>query len=254
MHDLDRAVDALQQARRVAVLTGAGASTESGIPDFRSESGIWSRFSPSDFEYSRFLRDPKGFWELRARLMVELDLENARPNATHEAIARASRSDRFLGHVSQNIDGLFHDAHHEPRKLVEVHGSARSVRCISCRSFFPYSAARESVARGHLPPECPSCKGVLKPGTILFGESLHAPDIDQAAVWARHCDAMVVVGSSLAVHPVAALPSIALDAGASLVIINDGPTPYDSQADAVVRGKAGSLVPPLLLRMGLTRD
>lgn len=246
MQALDRAADALRDTRRLVVLTGAGVSTESGIPDFRSPGGVWSRFDPGDFEYGRFLRDPSGFWRLRAKLMEALDLDRVRPNAAHEAIARASGSTRFLGHVTQNIDGLFSLAGHAEEKLLEIHGSARTVRCIRCLAFFPYEAARAAVERGELPPACASCGGALKPGTVLFGEQLPEDALDRAASWMDVADAVLVVGTSLVVHPVAALPGIALDRGARLVIVNEAATSYDAHADAVVRAKAGDAVPRLL--------
>lgn len=249
------------------MLSGAGLSTESGVPDFRSAGGtrshseggrrterpasIWSRFDPSDFEYARFVRDPRGFWELRAKLMDALDLENVHPNAAHEALAGASTSARYLGHVTQNIDGLLTNAGHAHEKLVEVHGSARTVRCLGCDSWFPYETARASVERGVLPPPCASCGAPLKPGTVLFGETLPDAALAQAAEWMRHADAVLVVGSSLVVYPVAALPTLALERGAALVIVNDSATPYDAEADALVRGKAGAVVPALLHRAGL---
>lgn len=249
--DIDIAAGILADARRVVVLSGAGVSTESGVPDFRSPGGIWSRFDPNDFSFDRFVDDPAGFWELRAKLMLALDLDHVRPNPAHEAIARASASPRFLGHVTQNIDGLFHEAGHEDNKLVEIHGSARTVRCIDCLGFFPYEVAREQVERGELPPACPTCAGPLKPGTVLFGEQLPALALVRAAEWTRHTDCVLVVGSSLSVYPIAALPQEALDAGASLVIVNEAPTSFDGSADAVVRGKAGTIVPDILRGAGL---
>ena len=245
----DMALHALRDARRLVVLTGAGVSTESGIPDFRSAGGIWTKFDPRDFEYERFLRDPAGFWTLRARLMEALDLDRARPNPAHGAIAAASRSARVIGHVTQNIDGLFQMAGHDEEKLVEAHGSARTVRCIGCSRFFPYQVARAAVERGELPPRC-ACGGALKPGTILFGEALHAPDLARAEGWFARADAVLVVGSSLVVHPVAALPAVALARGARLVIVNQDPTPYDREADAVVREPAGRSLPSLLATAG----
>lgn len=251
MTGIEHAADVLAKSRRLVILTGAGVSTESGVPDFRTPgSGIWARFDPSEFQYERFVRDPAGFWHLRAKLMEALDLEHVRPNPAHHAIARASASPRFVGHVTQNIDGLFPDAGHMPEKLVEIHGTARKVRCIGCRAFFEYEVARAKVEAGIVPPPCPSCGGHLKPGTVLFGEDLPEHALDTAAVWMRHADAVLVIGSSLVVYPVAALPTLALDTGASLVLVNESPTSYDGMADAVVRAKAGAAVPDLLARAG----
>lgn len=250
VHTLERASDALRDAKRLVVLTGAGVSTESGIPDFRSAGGVWDTFDPEDFAYERFLDDPRGFWELRARLMEVLDLDNAAANAAHEAIARASASPRFLGHVTQNIDGLFARAGHVDDKLVEVHGSARTVRCIACDAWFGYEVAAASVARGALPPPCPTCAGALKPGTVLFGEMLPQRALSTGETWMRAADAVLVVGSSLVVYPVAALPDFAVERGAMLVVVNDQPTRLDAHADAVIRAKAGDVVPRMLADAG----
>lgn len=247
---LSRAARTLEGSRRLVVLTGAGLSTESGVPDFRSTGGIWTKFDPSDFEYSRFVRDPAGFWRLRARLMEALDIGKARPNPAHDALAGASRSKRYLGHVTQNIDGLLTSAGHEDDKLVEVHGSAQTVRCLGCDSWFPYEVARQAVESGIVPPPCPDCGRPLKPGTVLFGEMLPREGLAKAEAWMREADAVLVVGSSLSVYPAAALPVVALDRGASLVIVNAAPTPYDGGADALVRGQAGATVPALLERAG----
>jgi NAD-dependent deacetylase len=250
MDPLARATELLRDARRLVVLTGAGVSTESGVPDFRSPGGIWSRFDPGEFEYGRFVRDPKGFWAARAKLMEALDLASAKPNPAHVALAAASDSARYLGHVTQNVDGLFHDAGHVPAKLVEIHGTAREVTCLACGARHPYEVARAEVEAGQLPPACPDCAGALKPGTVLFGESLPESALDAATVWMRHADCVLVVGSSLAVHPVAALPAMTMDTGASLVLVNEGGTSYDEMADALVRARAGVAVPRLLAEAG----
>lgn len=249
---LVKAARILRESRRLVVLTGAGVSTESGVPDFRSTSGIWARFDPSEFQYERFLRDPAGFWHMRAKLMETLDLANAKPNPAHAAISAASQSGRFVGHVTQNIDGLFHDAGHMPEKLVEIHGTARKVRCVSCLAFFDYDVARAKVDAGVVPPPCPACAGHLKPGTVLFGEALPEHALDTATLWMRHADAVLVVGSSLVVYPVAALPTLALDTGASLILVNDAQTSLDGMADVVLRGKAGAVVPGLMRAAGFS--
>ena len=251
MDEAARAADVLREARRLLTVSGAGLSTESGVPDFRSKGGVWDAFDPDEFHYHRFLHDPAGFWRMRAKLMAALDLDRARPNPAHEALAAASRSPRCLGHVTQNVDGLLTAAGHAADKLVEVHGSARTVRCLSCGRFFPYDVARAEVERGVLPPPCPACGGPLKPGTVLFGESLPEDAFDTALSWARTADAVLVVGSSLVVHPVASLPGVALARGARLVLVNGSPTSYDGDADAVVRGRAGEVLPGLLREAGL---
>lgn len=250
MDEVARAAGILREARRLVTVSGAGLSTESGVPDFRSKGGVWDAFDPDEFHYHRFLHDPAGFWRMRAKLMAALDLDRARPNPAHDALAAASRSPRYLGQVTQNVDGLLTDAGHAPEKLVEVHGSARTVRCLSCARFFPYGTARAEVERGALPPRCPACGGALKPGTVLFGESLPEGAFDTALAWARTADVLLVVGSSLVVHPVASLPAVAVERGARLVLVNGSPTDYDPDADAMVRGKAGEVLPHILREAG----
>lgn len=249
--DVSRAALALAGARRLLVLTGAGVSTESGIPDFRSPGGLWTRFSPDEFHYDRFLADPARFWRLRAELMAALDLARVRPNATHVALADAEASGRLLGVVTQNIDGLHARAGTSEARLVEIHGSAARVRCIACDGWFPLDVAADAVARGALPPACPACAGILKPGTVLFGEPLPEEAYARASAWAASCDALLVVGSSLAVWPAAGLVPDARERGARLVIANREATPFDAVADHVLRGAASATVPRLLREAGL---
>jgi len=236
----------IRGARRLLVLTGAGVSTPSGIPDFRSAGGIWSTFDPREFHYARWRADPAGYWRMRAKLMAALDLANVKPNPAHEAIAAASRAEGFLGHVTQNIDGLFLRAGHEPSRLVEIHGSAQRVRCVACERFFSFDVAQAALDAEIMPPPCPACGGPLKPGSVLFGEGLPPEAWAQAESWARHADVVLVAGTSLEVYPVAALPRVALDRGARLVIANAAPTPLDAQADEIHRGDVASTLPKLL--------
>lgn len=241
----ERARDLVREARRVVVFTGAGLSTESGIPDFRSPGGLWTRFDPQEFHLDRFLADPRRFWELRADLMAALDLPRVQPNAAHRAIAGFEATGRLRAVVTQNIDDLHEKAGTTPERLLKVHGSATLVRCIACEAFFPFEVAASAVAAGRLPPACPACGGILKPGTVLFGEGLPEDVLAQAYDAARTCDLMLVVGSSLRVWPAADLPRAAVDAGARLVIVNREPTPMDALAHAVLAGSAGDVVPRL---------
>ncbi len=243
-----KAVDILAAARRITVLTGAGISTASGIPDFRSPGGLWTRFDPSEFAYERFLADPARFWDLRARLMKEMDLASKEPNAAHTALVDLARAGRLRGLVTQNIDGLHQRAGLDEADIVEIHGSALRVRCIGCEAFFPFTVAEESLLRGVIPPPCPRCPGILKPGTVLFGETLPADALRQASAWARSCDVFLVAGSSLEVWPAAGLPRVAQDQGASLVIVNGTGTAHDDDADAVVRGRLEEVLPRLVGR------
>lgn len=240
------AADILAQSRRLLVFTGAGISTEAGIPDFRSPDGLWTRLDPSKFSLENFLRDPVEYWKLRADLMRELDLERRAPTAAHAAIAAHAATGRLLGVVTQNIDGLHERAGTPEHLLARLHGSAWEVTCIGCRRRFPFEVARRAVEAQRLPPTCGECGGVLKPGTVLFGEEMPREPLERAYAWARACDACLVVGSSLSVWPASAVPEIALERGARLVIVNRAATLLDEEADAVVRDAASVAVPRLL--------
>lgn len=248
------AARALEEADEVVVFTGAGVSTGSGIPDFRSPGGIWDTYEPSDFSWGAFQEDPAGYWELRGRLMEELDLESVEPNPAHRAIAALEDQGKLRTVITQNIDGLHREAGHRPENVLRVHGSAREVRCLDCDGRFPYDVAEDDLAADDLPPSCPDCGGVLKPGTVLFGEQLPQDTFRRARKHARTCDLLVVVGSSLTVRPAADLPRLAHQAGAALVIVNRDPTPLDGMADHVLQGEAGSLLPELLEAAGLEAE
>lgn len=238
--------DPLAGAGRVLVFTGAGISTEAGIPDFRSESGLWTRLDPARFTLDSFLRDPAAYWRLRFDLMRELDLANRKPTAAHDAIAAFAATGRLLGVATQNIDGLHERAGTPEDQLARLHGSAHEVACVACRQRFPFAAAEDDLARERLPPRCPACGGVLKPGTVLFGEEMPREPLERAYAWARTCDLCLVVGSSLAVWPAAGIPEAALEGGARLVIVNRHETPLDDEADLVLRESASAAVPRLL--------
>ncbi len=240
------AVRFLRASTRVVALTGAGISTGSGIPDFRSRGGIWTRFDPSEFAYARFLDDPVAFWTLRAALMAELDLASKRPNAAHEALVRLESAGKLRGVVTQNIDGLHSLVGHSRDRVIELHGSADQVRCVPCDVFYPFSVARAHLATGTVPPPCPGCAGPMKPGTVLFGEPLPILELSRATALARSCDVLLVAGSSLEVYPAAGLPQVARDAGAAVIIANASTTPFDVEADAVVRGDLSHVLPRLV--------
>lgn len=239
------ALGLLAKARRVAILTGAGVSTESGVPDFRGPDGVWTRFAPDDFHFPRLLEDPRRFWTLRAKLMREFDLANARPNAAHLALAEAAAGERVLGVATQNIDGLHTAAGTPPAKLVELHGNAANVRCLGCDAIQPYEAVRP-VAEAGRAVACSACGDTMKPDVVLFGEPLRGDDLARAERWARACDAFLAVGTSLSVWPAAGLALVAKEAGAALVVVNEGPTDLDAHADARVEGRAGAVLPALL--------
>jgi NAD-dependent deacetylase len=242
---LGRAAGLLAAADRIVVFTGAGVSTDSGIPDFRSPGGLWSRYDPRQLGYRRYLADPAAR-RLAWRLRCELHRLQPRPNAAHLACVRLAAGGRLAAVVTQNVDGLHLDAGLPPELLVEVHGTVREAVCLACGERTPMAAAIARVEAGEADPACRRCGGILKAATVSFGQAI------PAAVWARAeaavaaCDALLAVGSSLVVRPAAGLPALARRSGASLVIVNREPTPLDGLADAVLHGEAGTLLPALV--------
>lgn len=243
---LETARDLLDAAGSIVAFTGAGVSTASGIPDFRGEDGLWTKFDPSEFRYERFLDDPSGFWELRAKLTRELALDEAEPNPCHTAMAEAYQDGRMPAVITQNIDGLHQAAGVANEDVVEVHGSTRRTRCVDCSATRPIDEALDAIDAGDLPPRCPACEGVVKPDVVLFGEQLPQGAFQRAQRLAREADAMLVAGSSLSVWPAAGLPQQTVEAGGALVIVNGDPTQLDRHADAVVHGRVEHVVPEIL--------
>jgi len=227
-----RLAELLENRRPCVVLTGAGISTESGIPDFRSSEGIWAQFDPLEVAHIDALRrDPARVWEFYARRLEVL--ESAQPNEGHHALAELEERGWIQAVVTQNVDGLHRDA--GSRDVVEVHGSLREAECVRCGARVPMAQA---VAELPL-PACPECGEVLKPGVVMFGEMLPVEAIERAQQLAAEADLLLLVGSSLEVHPVAALPGETLGAGGALAIVNRGGTPWDSRADLVLDAGAG---------------
>jgi NAD-dependent deacetylase len=222
------------------VLTGAGVSTESGIPDFRSASGIWQRFDPYEVaSIDAFRRNPERVWEFyNLRLDV---LAEARPNPAHRAIAELEARGLVRAVVTQNVDRLHEEA--GSRDVIEVHGSIGTAQCLSC-------GRREDDVRPLLPlPLCAACGAVLKPGVVMFGELLPVEAMDRATMLAREAALLLVVGTSLEVWPVAGLPDETLAHGGKIAIVNREPTAYDDRAELVVRGSAGEALSECVSRI-----
>jgi NAD-dependent deacetylase len=241
--------DLLAGATRVVGFTGAGISTESGIPDFRSPDGVWTRYDASDFTFGRYVESARvreQSWQMRREFLAE----GHAPNAGHRALARLEQAGRSIGVITQNIDGLHQDA--GSARVVEVHGTAREVMCIGhaprhgtpegCGFRAPVGWALERVDRGDPDPLCPLCAGLVKSATVSFEQVLFPDVVEDALGLAAQADLMLAVGSSLVVYPAAELPVVAVRNGARLVIVNDEPTPYDDLADLVVRGRAGDVL------------
>jgi NAD-dependent deacetylase len=233
------------EARRIVVLSGAGISTESGIPDFRSENGIWQTYPPVDYrEFMTSSEARQQYWALRRALHQRVMA--ARPNPAHRAVAALERQGKLAGVITQNFDGLHQEAGNAPEHVVELHGTSRLAACQTCDARFPMAEVQARYDAGDHDPRCGRCNGYLKAATILFGQRIPPAELAQAMELARAGDLFLVVGSSLRVNPAARLPGLALAHGAPLVIINLEPTPYDGHADVVLQARAGEALPRVL--------
>jgi len=228
--------DWLKAARMAVAFTGAGISTESGIPDFRSPGGIWSKTQPvmfQDFMASAEARHE--YW--RQKCEAHHDFAAAAPNDGHRVLADWERQGWLHGVITQNIDGLHQEA--GTRNALELHGTARQIACLSCQSRFDPQPLVDEFLATDVVPECPECGGLLKHATVSFGQTL-PPDVLHAAIqWAEQCDLFLAMGSSLVVEPAASLPRLAQKNGAKLVIINRDPTGQDGLADVVLHASIG---------------
>ena len=228
--------------RPLVVLTGAGISTESGIPDFRSATGIWAQYDPMEVAHiDAFRRDPERVWEFYGRRLAVLG--EAEPNDGHHALAELEDRGWVRAVITQNIDGLHERA--GSRAVVEVHGSIRTSTCLGCGAVVPM----EDVVPLLPVPSCPACGDVLKPGVVMFGELLPAAQIAQAEQLAREAGLLLVVGSSLEVYPVAGLPLETLAHGGRLAIVNRDGSPFDGRASVVVDAGAGEVLRALAERL-----
>jgi NAD-dependent deacetylase len=243
---IDASIDALaeliRENRPCVALTGAGISTESGIPDFRSREGIWRKYDPMEYAHiDAFRADPEKVWEFYGlRLGV---LGDAQPNAGHRALAELEERGWLEALITQNIDRLHERA--GSRALVEVHGSIRTSSCLHCGAVVPM----EDVVRLLPVPHCPNCGDVLKPDVVMFGELLPEAQLARAEHLARGAGVLLVVGSSLEVYPVAGLPLETLSHGGRLAIVNKGTTAFDARADVVLDASAGEALAALAERL-----
>ena len=242
---LEQAVGLLGGAGRIVVFTGAGVSTDSGIPDFRSPGGLWTRYDPRQLGFRRYVSDPETR-KLAWRLRRELHRLEARPNPAHLACVRLAEAGRLAGVITQNIDGLHGDAGLAAELVCEVHGTGRQFVCLDCGERGPMGQAVARVEAGEEDPACLACGGIIKAATVSFGQNIPADVWARAEALTAACDAFVAVGSSLVVQPAAGLPRRARRLGAKLVIVNREPTPLDGLADVVLHGEAGTLLPALV--------
>ncbi|MFJ4832990.1 SIR2 family NAD-dependent protein deacylase [Streptomyces sp. NPDC088747] len=235
----------------VAVLSGAGISTDSGIPDYRGPNGVWRKDPEAEklVTYEYYMGDPeirRRAWQLRRRNGTLV----AEPNAAHLAVAELERTGVPVRVITQNVDGLHQLAGMPARKVLELHGTARTLVCTECHDRAPMEAALARVEAGEEDPACLKCGGILKSATVMFGERLDPVVLGEALAITKACQVFIAVGTSLQVQPAAGLAGIAADHGARLIIVNAEPTPYDDRADEVVREPIGTALPELLRRLG----
>ncbi len=239
-------VEWMRAAKQIVILTGAGISTESGIPDFRGPKGLWT--TNPDAEKTSTLQHYVADREVRKRAWqnrLDSSMWTAKPNDGHVAIAELESRVALHTLITQNIDGLHQRAGSSPEIIIEIHGTVLAAKCLACGWRGPMKPVLDRVRAGELDPVCEVCGGMLKSATISFGENLVPADLMRSEQAAAGADLFLAAGTSLGVYPVAALPATALDAGAHLVVLNGEPTPYDRHAHAVSRQPLGQILPAL---------
>jgi NAD-dependent deacetylase len=235
----EKVADLIISARKLVVFSGAGISTESGIPDFRSPGGIWSRFDPEDFTYQKFVSDPESRRK-QWRMLGEGHLTTeAQPNLAHYAIAELYQMGRLDCVITQNIDNLHQKAGVPADRVFELHGNVQWAVCLSCGKLYPFEQVKARLDKGEEIPDCEVCHGMLKPNAVLFGEQLPYDVLTEATHRSSNCDLFIVIGSTLVVYPAAYMPVYAVQGGAKLVIINLSSTPMDGEAAVLIEAKAG---------------
>jgi len=250
--DLDSAVAVIAPAQRILVFTGAGISTESGIPDFRGPDGLWSKVDPDDFHIDRY----RSSSELRMRgWKMHLDGElwgarsTVRPNRGHGAIKRLADADRLAGVVTQNVDGLHLVSGLREDQVAELHGNVRKSLCVHCEQVWDTEIVLSWVEAGELDPTCPDCGGMVKTATVMFGELLPAEEMDKAMLFLATADAILVVGSTVSVWPASNIVMSGASRSIPIVIINQGPTEADDHAAVKLDSAIGVVLPELVDRI-----
>jgi len=252
MENIERLAQLIVESKRTVVFTGAGISTESGIPDFRSPGGIWSRYDPEDFTIQKFLSSPaarKTIWKMSTEsgLLIE-----AEPNPAHYAIAKLYNLGKLDCVITQNIDNLHQKAGVPDDKVFELHGNMGWVVCLSCRRRFPMPEVLQELKEGIEVPDCPDCQGILKPDAVFFGEALPQETLQEAIRHSQNCGLFIVIGSTLVIYPAAYIPTYAAEAGAKLAIVNLTPTPFDHYATVIIRDKAGDIMSKVMEKVEIS--
>ncbi len=249
---IEAAIDALGSKTNILVFTGAGISTESGIPDFRGPNGLWTKVDPDDFTIDRYLASRErriDGWKMHASGELWGARSDIHPNRAHQAVARMWNAGIVSGCITQNVDGLHGVAGLPEEALSEIHGNVRMTMCVSCNDRRPIEATLERVDRGEPDPGCELCGGILKPSTVMFGELLPDRAIAKARQFSEQADSVLVVGSTLSVYPAANFAIDVARRGHPMVIVNLGPTDHDQLATVRVEGRAGDTMNQLIERL-----
>jgi NAD-dependent protein deacetylase/lipoamidase len=244
---VERAAELLSRAHHGVALTGAGVSAESGIPTFRGEGGLWTKYDPVKVSsIDSFLADPASYWQVskdRGRVALA-----AKPNPGHAALAALEQAGHLAAIVTQNTDGLHQDS--GARRVIELHGSGRKVQCLECGAVESRQDVQDRLNL-EMPPKCRACGGaLLKPTVVLFGEPMPVEAVTLARELAEKADVMLVVGTSLVVYPAAEIPLVASRAGAPMIVVNAEPTPFDRFAEVVIHGRSGDVLPQIVSLIG----
>ena len=233
----------VQNAQNIVAFTGAGISSESGIPTYRGEGGLWTKYDPSKYaNIGYFLRDPSYYWNFFKDIRYPI-LKKVKPNKAHLALFEMENAANLKTIITQNIDGLHQEA--GSSSVIELHGTTRTIICMDCSKKYTIGEAFAKLAK-HIPPLCSECEGILRPNVVFFGEMLDPEILQDAYAAAASCDLLLAVGSSLVVYPAAGIPLRAKQAGTKLAIINKDTTPLDSMADYVINEAAGLVLPQLI--------
>lgn len=241
---IEQAAEMIIKAKRIVVFTGAGISTESGIPDFRSPGGVWSQYNQDDLTYQKFMSGEKYrklYWEYdQSRYPA---MRDAKPNSAHLAVVEIEKRGRLQALITQNIDGLHHRAGSSPEMIYEIHGTVMEVTCLKCHLRWPREEITQKMEREKIDvPYCESCGGPLKCATIAFGQSLPSEVLEASFDHSQNCDLFITIGSSLVVQPASMLPVSAKRSGAKLLLVNLSSTPYDPIMDLIVKGSAARVM------------
>ena len=239
MDVLDSLARDLKKSRHVVAFTGAGISSESGIPTYRGEGGVWNTYDPDRYaNIAHFRQNPSYYWNFFKDVRYPV-LKKAKPNRAHTALAELEKMGKLESVITQNIDGLHQEA--GSTRVIELHGTTRIIHCVDCSQEYVFDDVFALLEK-ELPPLCKKCRGILRPAVVFFGESLDPEVLQLAYDEVNSCDFLLAVGSSLVVYPAADLPVRAKQAGAMLAIVNIDPTPLDDMADFIIHGQAGRVL------------